>query len=209
MGNAAFRSPEWTSSDNDLLARVSAKAPDRLIPLGTTAPQLGKRAVVEVQRCAEKLGFKMLKFHPWLQGFSTAEPVFSEICGLAGELRLPIAFHDGTPCYSLSDQIGGLARRFPKTRFILGHSGLLWEWRSALEAARQPNVWLTLCGPHIRAIESLCKQGDPNRILWGSDFGSGMADQIEYRLNLFLRAALTDELKQRILEVNALNLLKP
>ena len=54
------------------------------------------------------------------------------------------------------EQIAGLARRFPSTRFVLAHAGLLWNWRSALLAARLPNVWVCLCGPHMRAIELLC-----------------------------------------------------
>ena len=127
---------------------------------------------------------------------------------MAGELGVPVIFHDGTPCYSLPEQIGGLARRFPNTRFVLGHSGLLWGWRSALEASRHPNVWACLCGPHMRAVEIFCQRADPDRLLWGTDFGFGFSDPIEYRLNLILRARIDDALRERILGVNPFRLLE-
>jgi len=123
--------------DNDRLALLTSRAPERLVPFGTVWPQTGREAVAETERCLGSLGMRGLKFHPWLQGFSTADPVFGEVCALAGEWGAPILLHDGTPCYSLPEQIGGLARRFPATRFVLGHSGLLWNWRSALEAQRR------------------------------------------------------------------------
>ena len=208
LGHAGLTRSELCGQDNDALLRIAARAPGRVIPAATVWPQAGAAAIAEARRILDQPAYGALKFHPWLQGFSTADPVFGEICGLAGEAGLPVLLHDGTPCYSLPEQVAGLARRFPRTRFVLGHSGLLWSWRSALEAARQPNVWLCLSGPHLRAIEILCAKADPGRIVWGSDFGFGFADQIEYRLNLFRRARLEDRLKERILGTNAIELLE-
>jgi predicted TIM-barrel fold metal-dependent hydrolase len=195
-------------ADNDRLARLAAKSAGRLIPFGTAWPQMGKAGVEEVRRCVEDLGMRGLKFHPWLQGFSTADAAFRAICGLAGELKVPVTLHDGTPCYSLPEQVAGLARRFPKTQFVLGHSGLLWNWRSALEAARQPNIWLCLCGPHMRACEMLAARADPERVLWGSDFGFSFADPIGYRLANFQESRIPDGLKEQTLGVNPFRLLE-
>jgi predicted TIM-barrel fold metal-dependent hydrolase len=194
-------------ADNDRLAQLRDKEPERIVPFGSVWPQMGKEAVEEARRCLEDLGMRGLKFHPWLQGFSTADPIFGEICVLAGEHSVPILLHDGTPCYSMPEQIGGLARRFPCTRFVLAHSGLLWNWRSALEVARLPNVWLCLCGPHMRAIEIFCLRADPERIVWGSDFGYGFADPIAYRLSLLRHARVDEALREQILGVNPLRLL--
>jgi predicted TIM-barrel fold metal-dependent hydrolase len=207
FGNDNLIRLDLCREDNDRLARLAARAPERLIAFGTAWPQTGQAGLEEIRYCVETLGMPALKFHPWLQGFSTADPVFGQMCGLAGELGVPIIFHDGTPCYSLSEQVAGLARRFPRTRFILGHTGLLWAWRSALEAARQPNVWLCLCGPHMRAIEIVCRQADPDRLLWGSDFGFGLTDPVGYRLALLVQAQIPDDLRERILGVNPMRLL--
>jgi predicted TIM-barrel fold metal-dependent hydrolase len=194
--------------DNNRLAQLAARVPERLIPFGTVWPQMGAEAVAETRRCFLELGLRGLKFHPWLQGFSTADPVFGEVCALAGELGRPVLLHDGTPCYSLPEQIAGLARRFPQTRFILGHTGLLWHWRSALEALRQPNVWACLCGPHARGLEILCREAPADRLLWGSDYGFGFADAIEYRLALVREAQIAPALRNRILGENPRRLLE-
>jgi uncharacterized protein len=206
MGHANLTRMDLCAQDNDNLARMAGRFPERLVPVGSSWPQLGDQGLFEARRCIESLGMKGLKFHPWLQGFSTADPTMARICDMAGSAGVPIFFHDGTPCYSLSEQIAGLARSFPRTQFVLAHAGLLWGWRSALTAARLANVWLCLCGPHLRAMELLCGAADPERLLWGSDFGFGFADQIEYRLNLFQRARISDALRRRILEDNPLRL---
>lgn len=194
------------AADNDRVARIAAKW-KRLVPVCTVWPSQGKEAVEEARRCFEKLRMRALKLHPWVQGFSTALPVMSELCQIASAARVPVMFHDGTPPYALAEQIGGLARRFPDTRFVLLHSGLLWNWRSALEASRLPNVWLALCGPNKRSLEIFAERGPAERMVWGSDFGFGLADQIEYRLNLLRRARMDPKLRERILSENALRLL--
>lgn len=188
--------------ENELLARVAAKAPERLIPVGTAWPQQGAAAVDEARRCIDELGLRGLKFHPWLQGFSTADETFAEICALAGERRVPVLFHDGTPCYCVSEQIGGLARRFPQTDFVLGHSGLLWNWRSALEAVKHPNVWPCMCGPHMRAMEIFSRRVDSSRILWGTDC-TGSPGVVEYRLPLARQAQMDEKVRTRMLGENA------
>jgi uncharacterized protein len=184
------------------VAGIAGRTPGRFIPIGSAWPQQGAEGVAEARRCLEELGMKGLKFHPWAQGFSVFDPFLGEMCALAGQRNAPVIFHDGTPCNSLSEQIGGLARQYPGTRFVLGHAGLLWNWRSVLEAARQPNVWVCLCGPHQRAIEILCQRVNPARLLWGSDFGFGFTDFIGYRLGLIRQCRISDELRARILDGN-------
>lgn len=202
-GHRGLIRPEHCAEDNDTVARVASQATDRLVPFATCWPQQGAEAVVEARRCLEELGMAGLKLHPWLQGFSTADPAMAEICEVAAASGAPIMFHDGTPCYCLSEQIGGLARRFPHTQFVLGHAGLLWNWRSALAAAQLPNVWVCLCGPHLRGIEILCERVDPDRLLWGTDYGFSLADTINYRLNLLRRARLDDSIRAKALGLNA------
>jgi len=207
MVHAGILRQDLCASDNETVARLASRAPERLVPIGTAWPQMGAAALEEVRRCVQGLGMRGLKFHPWLQGFSTADRVFAQICALAGELRVPVFFHDGTPCYSLVEQVAGLARRFPACTFVLGHSGLLWNWRSVLAAARLPNLWVCLCGPHMRALETICRRASPERLLWGSDFGFGFADPIAYRLALLRAARIEPRLRDKILTKNPLRLL--
>ena len=53
----------------------------------------------------------------------------------------------------------------------------------------------------------LCRHADPARLLWGTDFGFGFADAVEYRLNLIRRAQIDDALRDRIFGENPLRLL--
>jgi len=45
-----------------------------------------------------------------------------------------------------------------------------------------------------------------DRLVWGSDFGSGLPDQIKYRLNLIRQAVLPPGLLDRVPGANALRL---
>jgi predicted TIM-barrel fold metal-dependent hydrolase len=208
LGHANLHRMDRCKEDNTLIARLRDEHSDRFVPFGTTWVQWAPAdALGEAERCLDTLGMAGLKFHPWLQGASVATPVMDDICRLAGDRGKPILFHDGTPCYSLTEQIAGLARRFPETTIILGHAGLLWNWRSAMNAVALPNVWACLCGPHMRAIEMICHAADPTRLLWGSDFGFGFADSIGYRLRLLQQADIDADLCRRILEDNPAQLL--
>lgn len=207
FGHYNLVSQDKVQEDNNRLARLARAHPEHFIPVASVFPQSGTTALDEIQRCVNELGFRALKFHPWIQGFPVNDPIFLQICELAGEFKLPVFLHDGTPPYSLPEQIDGLARCRPKTTFILGHSGILWSWRSALQALRRPNIWLTLCGPHMRAFEIFCAKGDPDRIIWGSDYGFGFSDPYSYRLNELLQANISDQMKEKILAANPLRLL--
>jgi uncharacterized protein len=205
-GHANLHRLDWCRKDNDLLARVAAQAPDRIVPIGTSWLQTGDEAVDEARRCLEELGMGGLKFHPWLQGMSVCHPLMDRICELAARHDVPIFFHDGTPPYSNSEQIAALALRNPRTSIVLGHSGLLWNWRSALAFADVSNLFFCLCGPPLRAVEILCQRVAPERMVWGSDFGFGVADAIEYRLELLRQANIPGDLRARILGDNAIRL---
>ena len=209
MGHANLHRIDWCRQDNDLLAKVAARAADRLIPVGTSWLQMGEGAVSEARRCLEELGMAGLKFHPWLQGASVCSELMDRICALAAGHEAPIFFHDGTPPYCNSEQIAALALRNPGTKIVLGHSGLLWNWRSALAFADVHNLFFCLCGPPLRAVELLCERVAPDRLVWGSDYGFGFADAVNYRLQLMWRANIDSDLRDRILNNNAFQLLPP
>lgn len=197
-----------TRADNDRLARLAARYPGVFEPVASAWPQSGKQAVVELQRCIEDLGFRLLKFHPWMQGFYLTHPIMLEIYDLAASLNVPIILHDGTPTYTLPEQVAGVARMFPKTTFVLGHGGLLWAWRSALEAMKHPNIWTTLCGATMRVFEIFSQKTDTDRLLWGSDYGFGLADPVSYRLNELLRSKIPAPIQEKILTRNPVSLLE-
>jgi len=150
-----------------------------------------------------------MKFHPWLQGFSVMDKTMDELAELAAEHNLPVFFHDGTPCYSMPSQIAGLARRHPRTIFVLGHAGLLELWREGIEAVRRhTNLWACMCGPHLAAQKEYFRCCDHQRLVWGSDYGFGFADPISYRLGLLQALKLPDHVMECVLDKNPRRLLR-
>ncbi len=208
-GHANLHRMDWCAPDNTRLAEICRRHPKRLLPVGSAWLQTGDDAVEECRRCLRDLGMAGLKFHPWLQGASVCQPVMDRICELAAEYQAPIFFHDGTPTYSNSEQIAELAMRHPATKIVLGHSGLLWQWRHVLPFVSVVNLYFCLCGPAQRTIELLCSSVSADRLIWGSDFGFGFADAVGYRLGVLQEARVDANLRARILGENALRLLPP
>jgi len=207
MGHRSLTRNADIKQSNDIVYEATQRSNGRLIPLATVHPDFGEESVVELERCLTDLGMRGAKFHPWLQGMSMSHPVMDDLVSLCGEKDVPVIFHDGTPCYSMSSQVGGLALRFPDTTFVLGHAGLLECWRSAISYMnRSDNLWCTLCGPYLGAIQAILDNVDNSRIMWGSDFGFGWADPIDYRLNLLNYAEMSDESRGMVMGGNAIRL---
>ncbi len=203
-GWEVFLRPGSVSMWNDRLADFCRRSGGRLVPLATFYLADGEDAVREARRAMEELCARGFKFHPWLQGESVFCETMYEVCRLAALFQAPLLFHDGTPVYSLSSQIAVLAGLFPETTFILGHGGILHFWEEAIEAARQyPNIVVTLCGQHPRAMQAACDELPPTRLLWGSDYvGPGAEEFIAYRRGLFDGLKLSPDVRAAILEEN-------
>jgi uncharacterized protein len=203
MPLAGLMSDSQIQSDNDRVAAVCACSKGRMIPFCTVSPTLGGEALAEFRRCVEVLKCRGLKLHPWLQGISASSSEVDELCELAGDFGVPVMFHDGTPCFSLPSQIALLARRHPRTTMILGHCGIFEHWREAIAAMNHAeNLWGCLCSPHVAALREIVARSDADRLLWGSDFGFGTADHIEYRLKLVDLLDLSDNQRDAIFSRN-------
>lgn len=209
MGHRALRYNTGFKRCNDTIRETCDRSDGRLWPLATVHPAFGEKAVAELERCLRDLDMRGLKIHPWLQGITLADPVMDDLAMMCGEYDVPVVFHDGTPPYAMPSQIGGLALRFPRTKFVLGHSGLLDLWRSAVSyAGRVRNLYLTLCGPHEAAMQAIVDRIDEDHLMWGSDFGFGWADSMAYRRALIDLVVMTPEKKGKIMADNACRLFK-
>ena len=193
---------------HDELAELARKFPQRFWALCTVNPNAMEQAAREVERCVTKLGFIGVKIHPWLQAISAAaNPGMDLIMEIAGDLRVPVLFHDGTPPYSTPRQIAFLAEKHPKTTVILGHSGLADLWRDATDAAQLlKNVWLQPTAVPRFVIRAAFQAAGPQRLLFGTDCGFGSSRFIKYALSK-LYDALGSEIADHIIEENPSRLL--
>jgi uncharacterized protein len=189
--------------ENDDIAKVCAASGGRMVPFFTVNPYRKDAAVAEFRRCVDVLKMRGLKLHPWVQGVILNTEVVDELCEMAAHWKIPLLFHDGTPSYSLPSQMALLARRHPNTTMILGHCGLFEHWREAIAAmCYAQNLWGCLCGPYLSAMSELVRRCDPQRLVWGTDYGCSFGDVVGYRLNLLKLLRLTDHDYQRITEHN-------
>jgi uncharacterized protein len=196
-------------NDDVAAAAAAAAAAGRMIPFCTVKPAMGEDAAAEMRRCIETLGHRGLKLHPWLQGIKLNAPEVDRLCEMAARYEVPVLVHDGTPPSSLPSQVALLARRHPRTVFILGHCGLFEHWREAIAALDYAeNLWGCLCGPHRAGLAEVVRRCDRRRLLWGSDFGFGDNDPVGYRMDLLKSLNLGEADMRTILCDNPIRLLK-
>ncbi|MFA5865728.1 MAG: amidohydrolase family protein [Phycisphaerae bacterium] len=197
-----------TAKNNDILVEAVEGHRDFFVPFGTVNPHDGtESALRELERTKFQLGFKGIKFHPWLQAFSMTHPAILPILSRAGELSMPVVFHDGTPPYSSPLQIAAVAEKVPHTTIILGHAGLDDLYRDAILACkRQPNIHLCLCGPSSGYLREILHNCPVDRLLFGSDGGFG-ADLIAWRIATVRETGADPETLQKIFYENPLTLI--
>lgn len=184
--------------DNTFVHQFCSIRPERLIPAFTVNPYSGERALDEIRRCKE-LGCKLLKLHPWLQGFSISIQQMDEVAALCEELSIPILLHDGTPPYSAPLQLARLCRDFPKLRVVSGHAGLNDLWYEALLGAkRYPNFYLCFCGTAALPIQTILQEVPANQLCIGSDWINGTEDVFWYRWSLWQRIPMSPEVRNTI-----------
>jgi len=164
-----------TDHNNDILALAVSSHLDFFVPFCTVDLHQGvDHALKELERCRYELGMRGLKLHPWLQSFSVSHSAMIPVLRKAGELRMPVLFHDGTPPYSTPLQIAWAAGHAPDTQVILGHAGLDDLFEDAILACiRRSNIYLCLCSISCGYIEEIIRRCPVEKLLYGSDGGFG------------------------------------
>lgn len=193
---------------NDRLAAAAGRYPGILYPWATVDPRQGEAAAVELRRAVTELGMGGLKLHPWVQGYSIANPGMDIVMEEVARLGIPVIFHDGSPPWATPLQIANLARRYPTAPVILGHGGLRELWPDALLAARQlDNLWLGTSGVPFHGLQQMVDTLGPERILFGTDGPAGHPSTMAYRLGVVLALRISDAAREAILGGNMARLL--
>jgi predicted TIM-barrel fold metal-dependent hydrolase len=196
------------AAGNDALAEAVKGHLDFFVPFCTVSPNEGTEAAVsELARARTALGMQGLKLHPWLQAFSLTHPAVQPILRKAGELGMPVLFHDGTPPYATPLQIAAAAAQAPGTTVILGHAGLDDMHQDAVLACRRlPNVHLCLCGLSSGHMKEAIEQCPADRLLFGSDGGFG-AFVVRNAITKIVATGASSAVQERIFFLNPRRLL--
>jgi hypothetical protein len=157
--------------DNLYVRSLVEDNPARFRGVAVVTPYAGREALEELEICLRDYRFVGLKLHPWLQGYYGGADFLSPLLDLCRSYSVPVLFHTGTPPYAQAYHIWVQAMRFPKTTFILGHMGLNYQWRDALEVGRVcPNAFLDTSGISFTfAVKRAIRELGAERILFGSD----------------------------------------
>jgi predicted TIM-barrel fold metal-dependent hydrolase len=193
---------------NDVMAELQNRHRPAFVGLATLHPRGGDESARELERAVSELGLRGLKLHGWLQPVSCVDPVLEPIFDVANRRGLPVLFHDGTPPFTSSLQIGWLAERYPDCAMILGHGGLKDLAITAAQCARRyPNVYLQTCATTLLSLRRALELAGPQKILYGSDAGFADSKWIDYNLRKIRKWNLAPEIESKILGGNAARLI--
>lgn len=198
------------ASENHEIFEYCSEAPGRLFPAFSVNPLMGQTSLEEIRRCKGDYDSRILKLHPWLQGFSICSPEMDAVAELCERLGIAILFHDGTPVYCHPLQMARLCRDFPRLVVIAGHAGLGDLWLEAMLAAqRYRNFVLCLCGPREEAMRRIVDGVPAEQLCVGSDFSTSDGDDavIWFRWRSFRALDLPERTRQMIETGTALRLL--
>ena len=197
---------------NDRVARFITEHPDRFVGVAYVTPRYPDEALEELDRCFDVLGFKSLKLYPTYLNKPIDDPSYDPIFEWADERAIVIMSHSSY--ISDDDQLTrpdlfiGLARRYQRINWVLGHSGNIRQGQELAVAAANscPNVYLETCtsmGEHD-SIEFLVNGAGEDRVLYGSDI-----PLMDPRLQVgrIVTADISDEAKVKVLGLNAIKLL--
>lgn len=155
----------------------------------------------EMERFCGLPCFKGIKLHPVLHKLDLASPEYRWVYGWAGERGLPILLHTWGQEVLRFD---ALAREYPRTAFILGHSGGEEDAvKSAIGvAARREQVYLDTACSYVwhGALEAMVRGAGAHKVLYGSD---AYWNSMEAAVGRVVLAQLPDEEKRLVLGLNA------
>ena len=133
---------------NDYVANIVKEYPDRFI--GFMGIDLRReKAIEEVERCVNKLGFRGVKLWP-VTGFFPNDSKFYPFYERVEEMELPILCHTGVSPprtyleYNRPVYIDKVAVDFPKLKIIMAHMGDPWYPEAIATTAKNPNVYMDI-----------------------------------------------------------------
>ncbi len=177
-----WEKPETCRGQNEFFAATVRAHRDRLAAFATIHPAAGwAETRAEIRRARDDGLIGLGELSPHAQGFAVGDETFGAALELAGELGLPVNLHVTDPASrpfpgrveTPGEDFVALARRHPRTTFILAHWGGKFPAGDARFAALANVHYDTAASPLLYGAdvwpEMLARLG-PERVLFGSDY---------------------------------------
>ena len=202
---------------NKVLADLVGKYPDRFIAFGAVDPHK-EDALKELAVLAKDYGFKGIKMHCDALGIYPNDKILYPIYEKCVEYGLVVLHHTGTTglgyCkikFGHPVDLDDVAQDFPDLKIICAHFGWPWMEECFAVATRNPNVYIDISGWLARYfppllityMNGLLK----DKMLFGTDYPMIRTPLWMMEFNEFCRPKLKEGVAEKILGVNAKNLL--
>jgi uncharacterized protein len=158
---------------NDQVYDALDRHGDRVYGFVCVNPRAGS-AAVRMLEDGFRHGCRGVKLAPIVHQFGFAEPALGEVAAACGERGFPVYTHVLPQPGSTTADYAALARRWPRTNFILGHMGFGPGDADAIDfAAELTNLYLeTSLGNYLIMRDALDRLG-PGKLIFGSEFPLG------------------------------------
>ena len=129
---SAWVAPRNVMISNDEVAGFVGEHPDRLVGIGSVDISQPMRAVAEIRRCVEELGFKGIRVLPWLWELPPTDRLFYPVYAACCELGVPFCTQIGHTGPLMPSEVGRpihldrVALDFPELVIVAGHIGYPW-----------------------------------------------------------------------------------
>jgi hypothetical protein len=214
---------------NALMQEIVTAHPDEFLAYWVVNPNLPQITTRDLRSYHERMGFVGLKFWPDYHLVPVNSPKYAPALEFADERKLLVLVHTfGESPFDSPRLLADTAVKYPRARFLMGHSGY-GEWEDSVAiAADLPNVYLDLTSvvqaldfsqmpggslmprvpvfsPHVNGlIEYMVQTAGSRKIVFGSDLPWYSQ---HYHAGAVLFARISDDARHDILHRNAERLL--
>jgi predicted TIM-barrel fold metal-dependent hydrolase len=214
---------------NALMKELVASYPEEFLGYWVINPNYPEIVEKDLEAYGQLAGFVGLKFWPDYHLVPVNSPKYASALEYAHAHGLLVLVHTfGDSPFDAPDLLAEAARRYPRARFLMGHSGY-GEWEKSVAIARDlPNVYLDLTSvfqaldfsqmpggslmprvpvlsPHVNGlIEYMVTTAGSRKVVFGSDLPWYSQ---HYHAGAVLFAHISDEDRHDILHRNAERLL--
>ena len=153
----AWYAPRNVMISNDEVADFVAQAPSRLVGVGSVDISKPMRAVREIRRCIEQLGFKAIRVLPWLWEAPPTDRRFYPVYVACCEMGVPFCTQIGHTGPLMPSEVGRpiyldqVAIDFPELVIVGGHIGYPWTDEAIAVATKHENFYRYV-GVHGEAV---------------------------------------------------------
>ena len=208
-----YASPEFVAS-------LVRQYPDRLFGFANVDPR-EKGAADRLKRQLDTYGFKGLKLHPPLQGFSMADPLLYPLIEVCIAYDVPVLFHTGCinareyrSAYGDPAPIDDLALRYPEVKIVLAHCepttpvpNLVFKHENVyMDTAITLKEWLDVNPKFATMLYE--RMGKPDRILFGTDHNPVRLHRLRGQIEAIRHSPISPEHQELLFYENAKRLLK-